>query len=68
MFAINKESTYHQPWSSPPPEKEKFWIFFTQKQAVLPKKNINNPGPSIASPHPESIKRKIKQIKFAGKR
>ena len=31
----------------------------TQNQAVLPRKNINNLGPSIASPHPDSIKGKI---------
>ena len=31
----------------------------TQNQAVLPRKNINNLGPSIASPHPDSIKGKV---------
>ena len=31
----------------------------TQNQAVLPWKNINNLGPSIASPHPDSIKGKV---------
>ena len=67
MFAIKKGSDRPPAEVLPPLKKEKFWIFFTQKQAVLPKKNINNLGPSIASPHPESIKRKIKQIKFAGK-
>ena len=33
--------------------------FLTQNQAVLPRKNINNLGPSIASPHPDSIKGKV---------
>merc|ERR1712240_762833 len=48
----------------PPPEKrKKFWTFFTQKQAVLPKENINNLGPSKASPHPESIKIKKRKIR-----
>ena len=45
--------------------KKVFFFFFcqetllTQNQAVLPRKNINNLGPSIASPHPDSIKGKV---------
>jgi len=68
MFAIKKEATDRRPRSSPPEKGKNFWTFFTQKQAVLPKENINNLGPSKASPHPESIKRKIRKINFAGER
>ena len=63
----NKGVTRPRTEASPPPEKEFSWTFFTQYQAVLPRKNINNPGPSIASPHPEPIKRIIKCCKFKRK-
>ena len=33
-------------------------LSLTQNQAVLPRKNINNPGPCIASPHPDPMKGK----------